>query len=143
MSAVRQISEATRSRNKARSKAARAANPGKAAADSKKWREQNPDYQWPGEAADRLRRRYGLTPEQWEDIKQAQGYRCALCGKRKKLVVDHDHDTGKVRAALCHGCNVGLGRFGDNPVRLRAAADYLETHGGSDERPDRNLAPSE
>ena len=40
--------------------------------------------------------------------------------------IDHDHGTGNVRGVLCHACNVSLGLFGDDPVRLRRAADYLE-----------------
>lgn len=32
--------------------------------------------------------------------------RCAGCGSRRGLVLDHDHDTGLVRGVLCGGCNV-------------------------------------
>lgn len=45
-----------------------------------------------------------------ELIKKQQG-RCPLCDtdltriKPVNVVVDHDHDTGIIRAALCRGCN--------------------------------------
>jgi hypothetical protein len=48
-----------------------------------------------------------------------------------RLCLDHDHTTGKVRDALCHGCNVGLGAFADDPKRLRdpAVRSYIAPRG--------------
>lgn len=67
-----------------------------------------------------------ITVEQFQALVAAQNGRCALCGKvPPKLHVDHCHDTGRVRALLCSTCNTGLGKFGDDPVRLEAAAAYL------------------
>lgn len=40
--------------------------------------------------------------------------------------LDHDHRTGQIRGVLCSQCNLGLGHFGDDPNKLRTAADYLE-----------------
>lgn len=75
-----------------------------------------------------LKSRYGITPGFWNGVIAALQGRCMLCGvyKGEKLVPDHDHNTGKFRGALCSGCNVGLGRFGDDPSRLRSAAAYVE-----------------
>ncbi len=77
-------------------------------------------------------KKYGLTPQAFADILEAQGGRCAICrsdkpGGKGRFHVDHDHASGLVRGLLCNGCNVGLGHYGDDPARLRAAADYLET----------------
>ena len=79
-----------------------------------------------------LKNNYGLTPEQFDILFIAQGRKCKVCGSadpRKKgdtWSVDHDHQTGKVRGILCHGCNTGIGFFKDNPDHLRKAAAYLE-----------------
>lgn len=66
-----------------------------------------------------------------------QDGKCAVCsdapnpdGPRNQRVlnIDHDHETGKVRALLCYNCNLGLGRFFDDPVRLEKAAAYLRSY---------------
>ena len=66
---------------------------------------------------------------------KAQEYRCAICAfhqddaPRKKLLLDHDHETGALRALLCHHCNVGLGHFKDSPALLEAAIRFLRVKG--------------
>lgn len=72
-----------------------------------------------------LMAKYGISMDQWDDMLQAQGGGCAICGRRKKLYVDHDHSTGAVRALLCRNCNVGIGHFYDDADVLMAAVAYL------------------
>jgi hypothetical protein len=62
--------------------------------------------------------------------KQQRG-RCAICGRAqkeegKRLALDHDHQTGKIRGLLCRLCNTGLGSFQDSESRLLKAKRYLE-----------------
>lgn len=45
------------------------------------------------------------------------------------LHADHCHTSGQPRGFLCSTCNTGLGQFGDDPERLRAAIRYLKRHG--------------
>lgn len=83
-----------------------------------------------------LRRKYGIGLDSYERLLKIQDGRCAICGDTENgraLAVDHDHVTGKVRGLLCASCNNGLGRFRDDPGRLKAAARYLEDR--SDPRP--------
>jgi len=73
-----------------------------------------------GKRIRRLRRKYGLTPEQLEAMKVAQEYKCAICRRRpRRLVVDHSHDTGKIRGLLCVPCNANLGWFEIYPKQVR------------------------
>lgn len=74
----------------------------------------------------RLRKRYGITSEQYDAMVLAQNGVCAICETEAALVVDHNHLNGAVRALLCQPCNVGMGFLGDSPARLISAAVYLQ-----------------
>ena len=52
---------------------------------------------------------YGISvPE----VRQIQAASCGICGtKDRKIVIDHDHSTGKVRGGLCTSCNTKLGWY--------------------------------
>ncbi len=73
--------------------------------------------------------KYGITAGQYADLYAFQGRVCALClvanGKTKRLAVDHDHATGKVRGLLCGPCNQMLGQARDQIAFFERAADYL------------------
>lgn len=80
------------------------------------------------EAAGTIARKYGLSPKQHLAMREAQGHRCAMCRREVKLVVDHCHRNGNVRALLCDRCNRLLGVADDEPGLLRSAIGYLEKH---------------
>lgn len=78
-----------------------------------------------------LKKKFGLTTTQFDQMFAAQGNKCAGCGeadeiKAKRWCVDHCHDTQKVRGILCYHCNVLLGLARDNSKTLRQLAAYLE-----------------
>jgi hypothetical protein len=70
-------------------------------------------------------RKYGLNPSAYEALELRSGGLCESCQRPGKLVVDHDHRTGKVRGLLCRRCNTGVGFFEDNPETLERLAAYL------------------
>lgn len=72
---------------------------------------------------------YKITLDEYENLYFLQNGKCKICYKEKemrKLCVDHDHSTGKIRGLLCDTCNRGLGYFKDNPLFLKNAIKYLE-----------------
>jgi hypothetical protein len=73
-----------------------------------------------------LKRKYGLTPEGFDALLEAQCGRCAICGREPVDHVDHDHTTGHVRGILCFQCNVAIGLLEDDPERLIAVTIYLD-----------------
>jgi hypothetical protein len=75
-----------------------------------------------------LKHRYGITLEVRNALNKKQKGRCAICGERRKLNVDHDHKTGKVRGLLCKQCNYLLGNARDDCVILTNANKYLRKH---------------
>jgi hypothetical protein len=75
-----------------------------------------------------LTRRYGITAAEAEYMLRRQGGVCAICRASPAAHVDHDHETGAVRALLCFNCNGGLGQFKDDPLLLQVAAAYVEGH---------------
>jgi len=72
-----------------------------------KYREENKD-----KAKDyKLKKFYGISLNDYKKMLRKQNYKCALCNKKRKLHVDHDHDTGNVRELLCSSCNTKLGFY--------------------------------
>lgn len=84
-----------------------------------------------------LKRKYGMTLEQYQALFELQEGCCALCGvaaetlpeQSRVLHVDHDHKTGKIRGLLCRWCNTMLGRVEAHPGWPMKALSYLEENG--------------
>jgi hypothetical protein len=76
-----------------------------------------------------LLRKYGLTEKDFATLLAGQGGVCAICCTVPgRAVIDHDHDTGKVRGILCHNCNVSLGLMKENCAAFQRAIDYINLH---------------
>jgi hypothetical protein len=78
-----------------------------------------------------LKRFYGISEDQYNAMLAAQHGVCAICGNpdivHGRLSVDHDHETGAVRALLCSNCNLGLGHFQENLEIMLKAIEYLKS----------------
>ena len=78
-----------------------------------------------------LKRRFKLSLEDYDGMVKHQSGKCALCDcETKKLVVDHDHETGRVRGLLCTRCNIALGGYEylSMNCRLTKYLRYNEAH---------------
>jgi hypothetical protein len=58
----------------------------------------------------RYKKKYGITIAIYDQMLVSQDNSCAICRKhtssfKKRLAVDHNHKTGKVRGLLCSYCN--------------------------------------
>ncbi len=76
-----------------------------------------------------LKKTFGITIKQYNELFQKQGGICAICGNRengKSLAVDHNHKTGEIRELLCTNCNLTIGLLNDDPSILKKAIKYLE-----------------
>jgi hypothetical protein len=108
----------------------------KAIARRKQWAIDNPDkvlLQKAKQKTDRaalkchLKRQYGLTIAQRDALFAHNNGLCWCCNKRVSDSVDHDHDTGRVRGALCRQCNIGIGLIGDSCDAVMSAVLYLKS----------------
>jgi len=101
-------------------------HPGRRSAQAKVRYQADPEHHIRIARRSIVKRKYGITLEEYDTI-IARG--CAICGNHgPRMALDHDHANGRIRDALCVSCNNGLGRFKDDPELLRTAADYLERH---------------
>ena len=77
----------------------------------RQWRKENPEAASAKDKRARLFLKYRLDEKQVQGISERQEHRCAVCRNETKLIIDHDHVTGKVRGLVCYRCNIGLGWF--------------------------------
>lgn len=85
---------------------------------------------WESNRRNKMKTKYGHMTGVTEKPVQ-----CQICGKTKRLCLDHDHATGLFRGWLCHSCNLVLGNAYDDPMILEKAKEYLYgTHARTIER---------
>lgn len=73
-----------------------------------------------------LKRDYGISLEQWDELMLLQGGMCAICEKEfmdQLPQTDHNHRTGKVRGLLCTRCNAWMAVV-DRPLWFSKAEKY-------------------
>lgn len=78
-----------------------------------------------------IKRKYGLTWDEYQALLILQDNRCALCstetpGGQGSWHVDHNHETGDIRGLLCHRCNTSLGTWENFQKKL--GADMLSRY---------------
>ena len=81
---------------------------------------------------------FGLTPDDYDRLLEAQGGVCAICNgpetHNSRFSIDHDHTCcpGRktcgycIRGLLCRKCNTGIGSLDDSVAVLKSAINYLE-----------------
>lgn len=84
---------------------------------------------------DRIKSRYDLSREEWEDLLKSQGGVCAICKEESiRWHTDHDHSCcppdkktcGKcVRGILCNRCNQAIGLLKEKAENFQNAMEYL------------------
>jgi len=81
-----------------------------------------------------LQSRYNISLDTYNVLSDTQNGVCAICGYpetigiSKKLKVDHNHNTGKVRGLLCSRCNSALGFVNEDIEILENMIFYLERY---------------
>lgn len=84
-----------------------------------------------------LKRKYRITVEDYDRMLTLQGGGCCICGstpKKRRLSVDHNHRTGRVRGLLCFPCNYGIGWLKDNAIKAKRIANYIKRDGRKPKR---------
>ena len=95
----------------------------------RKWEKEHPDYRY----GNSLRHNFGITIDDYNRMFAEQKGRCAICDKhqsefKRRLNVDHNRETGKIRELLCRNCNIALGLFFHDPNFMGKAITYLKRH---------------
>ena len=98
------------------------------------WSKNNPEAVKTSRRRTKLKKKYGITVEQYDAMFEQQKGVCKVCEKehkRRPLNVDHNHITGAVRGLLCDKCNMALGLVDDSTERLIKLTEYLNAYSSS------------
>ncbi len=77
-----------------------------------------------------LKTRYGITSYEYNNLLESQNSKCGICGMdqnklKKRLHVDHNHNTGEIRGLICKSCNLAIGLIKDDISILNKMIKYL------------------
>lgn len=106
-------------------------NPEKTIERVRIWALNNPEKVKKNSRKSRLKIYYNITLEDFDKMMLDQNGLCAICSipfgetHLTQKVVDHCHETNKVRGILCFSCNAALGYFKDKISSLEKAKEYL------------------
>lgn len=75
-----------------------------------------------------LKRTYGITVAQKKELIEKQNGLCPICKQPNPNDVDHDHETGAVRAVLHKECNLALGNIKENFDYALGLAKFIQEH---------------
>ena len=100
------------------------------------WEAQSRDKAFRGHKNSSLKKRYGITIDQYESLLAQRDGVCWICSRPQtskphnakhpnSLYVDHSHSSGLIRGLLCLNCNLGVGAFKDDAERIEQAVQYL------------------
>lgn len=97
---------------------------------TKAWRKANPAKHKEHQRKELLKRKFGITPEDYNKMFLDQEGKCLICLRHQRdlkltLAVDHSHITGEIRGLLCHQCNHAIGLFYENKESIKRALEYL------------------
>lgn len=96
------------------------------------WGKANPEKRYAAARKSQLKK-YGIVEADFQSMLKNQNNVCAICEEptpiNKRLDIDHNHTTGKVRGLLCRNCNHGIGAFKERLGLLKRASTYMELAG--------------
>ncbi len=103
----------------------------------------NPDRVW----RDNLKAKYRISVEKYFELFEQQKGVCKICnkfpndknvaGNKRRLAVDHCHETKTIRGLLCSSCNIAVGGFRNNIDIMKSAIKYLKYWQNKELKPNR------
>lgn len=96
------------------------------------WKSENKDKIKISQRKTQLKKKYGITLEQYDAMLLKQDGHCVFCDRTPEeerygvLSVDHCHKTGRIRGLLCMVHNRAIGAFGDDEEGLLKAIAYIK-----------------
>jgi hypothetical protein len=77
----------------------------------------------------RFKKLYGINLEEYNKMLSEQNNLCYICHKTnndgRKLSIDHNHETGKIRKLLCKKCNSAIGLLNEDIELFKKCIEYL------------------